>query len=168
MPPPFYGKYRGKVEQNVDPKNQGRIQVSVRDVLGKGKLSWAMPCVPYAGPGVGFFSIPPKGASVWVEFEGGDQDAPIWTGCFWDTGEMPPVVPALPTMRAFKTDSVDLQIVELPGAGSLKLTVGPPALVVPAKIEIGATGIKLSFATSTVELSPEGVKLNGSNLVVLP
>jgi hypothetical protein len=168
MPPPYLGKFRGKVEQNVDPLNKGRVQVSCKPVLGDGKLSWAMPCVPYAGDGVGFFSIPPKGASVWLEFEGGDQDAPIWTGCFWDEHQFPPVMPALPTMRAFKTDAVDLQIVEVPGVGSLKLTVGPPALAVPAKIEIASTGIKLSYGPSTVEVSPEGVKLNGTNLVVLP
>ena len=44
---------------------------------------WALPAVPYAGDGVGFFMIPPIGASVWIEFEHGDPDYPIWTGCFW-------------------------------------------------------------------------------------
>jgi hypothetical protein len=165
MPPPYLGKYRGKVKQNIDPLNQGRIQVSVLNIVESG---WAMPCVPYAGSGLGFFAIPPKDANVWVEFERGDPDWPISTGCFWDKGEFPPVMPALPMMRAFKTDSVDLQIVELPGAGSLTLTVGPPALAIPAKIEMASTGIKLSFGASTVELSPEGVKLNGTNLMVLP
>ncbi|MCC2672367.1 MAG: hypothetical protein K0Q72_4839 [Armatimonadetes bacterium] len=168
MPRPYYGKYRGKVEQNIDPMNQGRVQVNVATILGEGKLSWAMPCVPYAGPGLGFFSIPPKGASIWVEFEGGDPDWPIWSGCFWNKGQLPPAVPAFPTMRAFKTDSVDLQIVELPGAGSLTLTVGPPALLIPAELKMSSTGMKLSFGPSSVELGPEGVKLNGTNLVVLP
>jgi hypothetical protein len=168
MPEPYYGKYRGKVENNFDPSNQGRIQVSCPAVLGTGKMSWAMPCVPYAGPGVGVFSLPPNRASVWVEFERGDTDWPIWSGCFWDDKEQPPAMPALPTSRAFKTGAVDLQIVEVPGTGGLKLTVGPPALAVPATIELSAKGIKLSFAKSTVELGPEGVKINGTNLVVLP
>ena len=74
----------------------GRVQVSVPAVLGDGRLSWAMPCVPYAGSQVGFFAIPPVGANVWVEFEGGDPDYPIWSGCFWGTGE----VPATPAMAA--------------------------------------------------------------------
>lgn len=171
MPAPFFGKYRGKVEQNLDPLNKGRVQVSCPPVLGTGKLSWALPCVPYGGPGVGFFAIPPRGAHVWVEFERGDPDRPIWTGCFWDPKDptdRPPAMPALPTTRAFKTDAIDLQVIELPGIGGLKLTVGPPALAVPAKVEIGAKGIKLSFAASSVELGPEGVKINGTNLVVLP
>lgn len=82
----YYGKYRGKVENNIDPMQLGRIQVSAPAVLGDGTLSWAMPCTPYAGSGVGFFAIPPVGANVWVEFEGGDPDYPIWAGCFWGTG----------------------------------------------------------------------------------
>ena len=31
----FFGKYRGKVENNVDPLQQGRVQVSVPAVLGE-------------------------------------------------------------------------------------------------------------------------------------
>ena len=48
-----------------------------------------MPCAPFAGSGVGFFALPPVGANVWVEFEGGDPDYPIWSGCFWGAGEVP-------------------------------------------------------------------------------
>ncbi|HBL27563.1 MAG TPA: baseplate assembly protein, partial [Acidobacteria bacterium] len=55
----FYGKYRGKVSNNIDPLQIGRLQVSVPEVLGDGRLSWALPCVPFAGPGVGFFALPP-------------------------------------------------------------------------------------------------------------
>ena len=67
----FFGKYRGKVVANVDPGKLGRIQVICPKVLGRNHSSWAMPCTPYAGPLVGFFAIPPVGAGVWVEFEGG-------------------------------------------------------------------------------------------------
>lgn len=83
----FFGKYRGQVANNRDPMNLGRIQVQAPTVLGAGRSSWAMPCVPYAGPQVGFYAMPPIGASVWVEFEGGDPDYPIWSGCFWETGQ---------------------------------------------------------------------------------
>ena len=85
----YFGKYQGRVTDNLDPKHLGRIQVSAPSVLGAGRKSWAMPCVPYAGKGVGLFAIPPIEANVWVEFEGGDLDHPIWSGCFWGTGEVP-------------------------------------------------------------------------------
>ena len=69
----FFGKYRGRVEKNVDPERLGRLQLSVPVVLQDVSTGWALPCVPYAGPGVGLFAIPPVGASVWVEFEGGAE-----------------------------------------------------------------------------------------------
>jgi Type VI secretion system/phage-baseplate injector OB domain len=84
----FFGKYRGLVEDNLDPQGLGRLQVSSGDVLGDGR-KWAMPCLPYANPGLGFLMLPPVGASVWLEFEGGDPNYPIWTGCFWTTA-IPP------------------------------------------------------------------------------
>ena len=59
--PTFYGKYRGTVENHRRPDGQGRIQVSVPDVLGDGKLAWAMPCMPYAGHGRRPLRDPPHG-----------------------------------------------------------------------------------------------------------
>lgn len=87
--PKFYGKYRGRVTDNHDHSDKARVQVMVPAVLGEDTLVWAMPCSPFAGPGVGFVSIPPVGASVWVEFEAGDPHLPIWAGCFWQEGELP-------------------------------------------------------------------------------
>jgi len=65
---------------------------------------WALPCSPYGGKGVGFFFIPSVGSNVWMEFENGDPDYPIWVGCFWDEGESPNL-PALPSVKTIKTDS---------------------------------------------------------------
>ena len=83
----LYGKYRGTVIDNAeeDPTMRmlHRIKVSVPQVPSA-DASWALPCFPYAGEGVGFYTLPPVGASVWVEFEGGNPDFPIWSGCFWD------------------------------------------------------------------------------------
>ena len=39
----FYGVYRGTVESNVDPLLRGRVQVSVPEVFGDGRLAWAEP-----------------------------------------------------------------------------------------------------------------------------
>jgi hypothetical protein len=89
----FYGKYRGTVINTADPLQQGRVQAMVPAVLGEIPSGWASPCVPYAGPLSGFFSIPPVGASVWIEFEAGDPSMPIWAGGWWPSG-MIPVEPA--------------------------------------------------------------------------
>jgi uncharacterized protein involved in type VI secretion and phage assembly len=82
----FYGKYRGTVLSNSDPDQRGRLQVEVPDVLGEFPSSWAEPCVPLAGPtglAMGVYLVPSVGAPVWVEFEHGDPDYPIWSGCRW-------------------------------------------------------------------------------------
>jgi uncharacterized protein involved in type VI secretion and phage assembly len=86
----FYGKYRGIVVTNADPSGLMRIQATVPAVLGTTPTGWALPCVPYAGNGVGMFFLPDPGAGVWIEFEGGDVSYPIWSGCYWRAGEPPP------------------------------------------------------------------------------
>ena len=82
----YYGKYRGTVLNNIDPNQQGRLMLNIPDVLGAIPSSWAEPCVPLAGPTgppMGVYMVPPVGAGVWAEFEHGDPDYPIWSGCRW-------------------------------------------------------------------------------------
>jgi hypothetical protein len=162
----FFGKYRGTVKNNIDPMLQGRVQVSVPAVLGDGSLSWAMPCVPYAGSGVGFFAIPPNDANVWVEFEGGNPDSPIWSGCFWGIGEAP-AQPAIPQMKVFKTDGITLTLSDLPGAGGFTIEVNPPVVPIPLKLVFNASGIELSNSAASVKLSPVSVSLNNGALEVI-
>jgi hypothetical protein len=85
----YYGKYRGTVTDNNDPLRLGRIQASVPGVVGDVSTGWAVPCAPYAGTNAGFFTVPPVGTGVWIEFEAGDVSRPIWTGTWWGTGEPP-------------------------------------------------------------------------------
>src|SRR3954447_23899641 len=91
----FYGKYRGTVINNVNPMQRGRLLVEVPDVLGLVPSSWAESCVPLAGPTgppMGAYMVPPIGAGVWIEFEQGDPDHPIWVGCRWGlASDIPPL-----------------------------------------------------------------------------
>lgn len=84
-----YGKYRGIVTTNEDPNHQGRIKAKVPAVLHDVESGWALPSLPYAGNGIGSWTIPPKGSGVWIEFEGGNTDHPIWTGCWWAENQRP-------------------------------------------------------------------------------
>jgi type VI secretion system (T6SS) baseplate-like injector VgrG len=96
----YWGKYRGTVVTNIDPEQRGRIQVIVPAVTGLIPSTWAMPCVPFAGKASGLFVVPQVGAGVWVEYEDGDPDKPIWVGGFWGlSAEVPTlalVPPAIP------------------------------------------------------------------------
>ncbi len=158
----FFGKYRGKVENNIDPFQQGRVQVSCPAVLGDGSLSWAMPCAPFAGNGVGFFAIPPTGANVWVEFEGGDPDYPIWAGGFWGPGEAP-ASPALAEMKVFKTSTATITLNDLPGAGGITIetTTG-------MKISLTALGLEITNGQgASIKLSGPQVSVNDGALEVI-
>ena len=113
------------------------LQIQVPAVLGEGRLSWALPCVPFAGPDVGFFTVPPVGANVWVEFEGGDTNFPIWSGCFWGRGEAP--APAKAEVKQLKTGTATLRIDDTPGASSLTIET--------------TNGLKLVFDNAGIEIS---------------
>jgi uncharacterized protein involved in type VI secretion and phage assembly len=90
--PRYYGKYRAAVLNNADPQLQGRIQVQLGDRYGPFPSTWAMPAFPFAGIASGLVALPAVGSSVWVEFEAGDPDYPIWSGAFWpDPAGFPPL-----------------------------------------------------------------------------
>jgi hypothetical protein len=92
----FFGKYRGTVINNIDPEQIGRILAIVPAVSNVVPTSWAMPCVPFAGKAEGFFAVPQIGSGVWMEFEGGDPDKPIWVGGFWGVFAEVPVLAQVP------------------------------------------------------------------------
>jgi hypothetical protein len=162
----FYGKYRGNVAANADPLQLGRIQVTVPAVLGEGQMSWAMPCTPFAGSGVGWFALPPVGAKVWVEFEQGNPDYPIWSGCYWGSGEVP-ASPANADTKVFKTNGITLTFSDVQGSGGLTIEVGSPVLSSPLKIVLGSSGIELSNQSSNVKLTSSSVSVNNGALEVM-
>jgi hypothetical protein len=74
----------GTVTNPNDPRKLNRVKVRVPDVSGQLELAWARVAVPYAGPGVGAFQVPPMGARVMVAFEANDVNRPIVVGAGWD------------------------------------------------------------------------------------
>ena len=85
----YYGKYRALVVDVKDPQQRGRIRVMCPKVLGDAKSSWCEPCVPVAYDRGGDFAIPKLNEFVWVEFEEGDPNKPIYTGGLWSTNKSP-------------------------------------------------------------------------------
>jgi uncharacterized protein involved in type VI secretion and phage assembly len=150
----YYGKYRGTVTDNVDPEQLGRVRVSVPAVYVGGRLSWALPAVPYAGPGVGLFLVPPVGANVWVEFEGGDPESAIWSGCFWGVGQVP-VLPALAQLKVLKTDFATITVDDTTPAGgvTIETTSGFSVTLGPLGIDIDAGQGRVSIQGLTVTVN---------------
>jgi hypothetical protein len=173
QPKRYYGKYRGLVLENVDPMQIGRILAQVPDVFGELPASWAMPCVPAAGIQSGCFIVPPIGSQVWIEFEQGDRNYPIWTGGFWGTFADVPVFalvpPAIPPGQ-----NIALQTT---GQNSLILSDSPPTPVsggivlknaTGAMLVINETGIYISNGQgATITLVGPAVAINMTALTVV-
>jgi hypothetical protein len=169
----FYGKYRGTVINNLDPEQRGRIQAMVPDVLGITPSSWAMPCVPLAGKMEGTFMVPQIGAGVWIEFEQGDSDYPIWTGGFWGSlAEVPPlgqIPPAIPPGQniVFQTTLGNIVAVSdaapTPASGGIVLRSTLGAMIV-----VNDSGIYISNGKgATITLIGTAIDFNVGALTVL-
>jgi uncharacterized protein involved in type VI secretion and phage assembly len=152
----FYGKYRGLVVDNRDPTRRGRLKVRVPAVMGEEEV-WALPCAPYAGDGVGFFTLPENDTAVWVEFEAGDPSFPIWVGCFWGDGQIPEG-DASPEIKFLRTRKVTLRIdddqgellIEVDGS-SIKLTASEISLE-SSSITSRAGGKKTVLTTANFDV----------------
>jgi uncharacterized protein involved in type VI secretion and phage assembly len=152
----FYGKYRGTVT-DVDASTM-RVKASVPDVLPMGGSGWAMPCVPYAGPQVGFIMLPEVGSGVWIEFEQGDVSYPIWAGCYWSAGDVPSSASA--TAKAIITSSGSLTLDD--DAQSVTLADANQNTVV-----LDSSGITSTSGSSSVVIGASGVNLNDGALEVM-
>ncbi len=163
---PYFGKYRGMVVNNIDPLGIGRLQVQVPDVAGLVPTTWAMPCMPFAGKQMGAWFIPQINSGVWVEFEQGDPDHPIWSGCWYGSrAEVPALaqagVPASPNVTLQSATQNALVISDNPAQGiMLKSSTG-------ATITINASGITIQNGQGAIiTLSGPTVTINTGALVV--
>lgn len=165
--PQHFGKFRGVVADNIDPTGMAKLLVDVPQFPGM-ITAWAMPCTPYAGEGVGFFALPPIGANVWVEFENGDLNYPIWAGCFWGNALEVPAEPAVPTTILLKTFLCSLQLEDVPGVGAT-LTVEPNSLRVAqevVEISVPPTSLTMTAEVFTVGVPPSTLVMGeeGTNI----
>mgnify|MGYP001325562114 FL=1 len=156
----YYGKFRGVVVDNKDPNQLGRLTARVPDVFGDETSGWALPATPYAGDGVGLYLIPPVGASVWIEFEHGDPEYPIWSGCFWASSEVP-ASPASPDVKVLKTTAGTITINDTSGSAGITIETADGK-----KIVMDSGGIEITVGQAVVKLSGPTVSVNSGALEV--
>ena len=165
----YFGIYRATVVNNVDPMLMGRINVTVPDVGGITPSTWAMPSVPMTGKQMGAFFVPQIGSGVWIQFEGGDSDYPVWTGGWW--GNRGRSAGSRPGWSAGRSPNIVLQtalqnaivVSDLPGPTGgimLKSTTG-------ATIIVNDTGIYIQNGKgASIILAGPTVTINAGALVV--
>lgn len=168
----YFGKYRGTVINNIDPEQRGRILAMVPDVLGMVPSSWCEACVPLAGPTgppMGTYFVPPIGAGVWIEFEQGDPNHPVFTGCrFGLAAEVPTLafagLPISPSIVLQTAGQNTIAISDLPGPTGgimLKSATGATLIVNDTGIYIqNGRGAMLTMVGPTVTVN------NGALVVI--
>lgn len=162
----YYGKYRGTVASNEDPKKRGRLSVLVPAVLGSVAV-WALPCVPYAGPNLGFYFMPEVGTNVWVEFEAGDLNYPVWTGFFWTETDVP-AADADPKIKFIRTNKFTLRIDDGNGEIIIENDSGSQIKLTAQEILHKSSTVKQEASGGRkTELSAAGFKVNDVSLEVL-
>lgn len=155
----FYGKYRGLVQDVADPNKLGRIRVQVPEVYGDANSPWALPCVPLAGASHGSVWLPEVGDGVWIEFEAGDPARPVWTGCWWGSGDLEDDL-AKHRARAFVTSAGHrITLDDDGGTISIEHAGG-------AKVELTDSAMTLECTTGKVVLDAGGVNINNGALTV--
>jgi uncharacterized protein involved in type VI secretion and phage assembly len=167
----YLGKHRGVVEHNDDPEQLGRLRLRIPSVLGPDVVSgWAWPCVPFGGAaGQGWWAIPEVGAGVWVEFEEGDLEFPVWVGTFWSKPGGRTEVPrardpqagegdvAAPTRRVL-TSAAGHTIQLEDGAGDELVLIHEA--VHGRTIAMDAEGVRITDGTNALTMSKDGFSLH--------
>jgi uncharacterized protein involved in type VI secretion and phage assembly len=165
----YFGKYRATVLNNIDPMQMGRLMVQVPDVSNVIPSSWAMPCLPFAGIQNGFYVVPAIGSGVWVEFEQGNSDYPIWVGCYWGSAADVPALalaapPAIQRVVVQTVQMNTLVLSDVPGPTGgiiLKSTSG-------AMIAINDVGITIDNGQgATIVMTGPSITINEGALEVV-
>lgn len=154
----YHGKYRGLVTDVADPDNRCRIKARVPGLLDDQETGWAMPVLPFAGDGHGMVMLPSVGSGVWIEFEAGRLDLPLWCGGWFANGqrtdpqgEKVRVIVSETGHRFVLDDDAGEVIVKHSGGAEIKLT---------------ASGIELSFQACKIEISATAISLNNGLIKV--
>ena len=167
-----WGKYRGKVIDTADPMVSGRLLCTVAALPGM-LLNWAMPAVPYASIGQGFFALPIEGSDVWIEFEQGDADKPIWSGGYWELGEepvMPEIDPAAPELiNVLRSKFSTLLFNDAPGeTGGVTVSAIDPVAPVPVTMTMNELGFTITCGDLSFSMNPDiGITLTAGDTTMV-
>lgn len=154
----YYGKYRGLVSDVADPENRCRIRAVLPGLLDGEPTGWAMPVLPFAGDGHGMVMLPAVGAGVWIEFEAGNLDLPLWSGGWFADGQRPQ--PQGERVRVIVSENGHQVVLDDEGDEVRIAHAGG------AEVRLAGDGITLSFQGCRIEISGTAISLNNGLIKV--
>lgn len=157
----YFGKYRGVVTDVDDPSNQCRIRATVPAVLGEQACGWALPAAPFAGDGHGMVMLPKVGSGVWIEFEAGRLDNPIWSGAWWAGGQRPD--PQGAAVRVIVSEKGHKVILD-DEANEVQIVHGDA--IIPKVIKITDREIVLTCGACNITITNENISLNDGQIKI--
>jgi hypothetical protein len=155
----FWGKYRGTVFDNIDPEFRGRLIVMVPDVSTLLPTSWALPCAPLATLQGGTFVVPEIGDAVWVEFEHGDPDYPIWVGGYWS-------VATVPVLTKLATPGVPVIMLTTVAQSAVIVSDSPiPPMAGPGVMLMATPASYIAVSPEMIQIFSPTIQINGVTIV---
>ncbi|MBV8946315.1 MAG: hypothetical protein JO286_02275 [Solirubrobacterales bacterium] len=151
-----WGKYRGVVVNNQDEPPRGRLLVEVAGIV---VTNWALPCLPVASIESGTFMRPQIGSNVWVEFERGDPDKPIWTGCFWGEADLPPI--------AYSEDLIPAETIMSMVTALNGIVVSDVPVPVSGPAPPGNVVITSGDGAVTISMTPGGITISAPTVNII-
>jgi uncharacterized protein involved in type VI secretion and phage assembly len=143
--------------------------VQVPDVGGLIPGTWAMPCFPMTGKQMGAYMLPQVGAGVWVEFEQGNRDYPIWSGSWYGLVAEVPVlalagIPASPNIVLQSAAQNAVVVSDVPGpTGGIMLKSATGATII-----VNDTGIYIQNGKgASIVMTGPTVTINNCALVIV-
>jgi hypothetical protein len=108
----YYSSYRGFVVDNEDPEGMNRVKVIMPTIHPYDKVGeWAYPINNWGGENYGSHCLPQKGDMVWLSFEHGNPEFPLWQHAGYATGEKPEEFNSS-NVYGFKTPKGNLVIID--------------------------------------------------------
>lgn len=178
----FYGVAVARVINNVDPTNQGRVQLQLLQLPGANP--WARVAVLMAGNNRGTWFIPDVGDEVLIGFDNGYLSRPYVIGALWNGNDKPPETmdgdgnnykKTIRSRNGVKivlddTNGKETLTIETPGGQKLTLRDGPSSIEIidgnGNSIELESDRInvtaaaKVTIKASNIELSAAMVTVN--------
>lgn len=160
----YFGKYRGLVVDTKDPESLGRLKLRVPGIFGEKVVTgWAMPCTPYGGESdEGLFFLPGEGAGVWVEFEEGDLEFPIWTGTYWTKPKGKSELPRPNEIKSGETSDTLAEKPQSPVTRKIIKTHAGHTLQFEDKAGAELIFIKEAANSHTITLNKDGVAVRAA------